>query len=262
MSTEEKLAIAFEKATEADVPVLSKLLKEVYQDNVSEEQTDPAFLRALISEQHCVFDIAVDESDGERKVVSIAWWYFHMPKEWPGEGEERQRKDLSQGLFGSTAKEPKDFSREGFDIVSATWINASNGRAEKENAGLPRIAELDEPALLIRNVLDKLCLKNEYRGKGIAEGLSLLRVGWAVENNVRVLTSPTEGAFKLRERLLKAMPNLIEQLYEQQVYVGPPGEEKPFSIWGARYGVNTPYPKGWSKLLHQTMEQAMGKAWG
>ncbi|RYP37481.1 hypothetical protein DL768_010861 [Monosporascus sp. mg162] len=256
MSTQEKPAITFEKATEADVPVLSKLLKEVYQHNVSDDQTDPTFLGALISEQHCVFDVAVDRSDGERKIVGLAWWYFHMPKEWPGEGKERQRKELSQGLFGSTAKEPKDFGREGFDIVSATWINASNGRAEKENVGLPRIAELDEPVLF----LDKLCLKKEYRGKGIAEGLSLLRICWAVENNIKVLTSPTEGAFKLRERILRAMPNLIEQLYEQQVYVGPPGEEKPFSIRGTRYGVDTPYPKEWGKLLHRMMDQAMGKA--
>ncbi|RYP76888.1 hypothetical protein DL771_001441 [Monosporascus sp. 5C6A] len=232
MSTEEKVAITFEKATVADVPALSQLLKEVYQDNVSDDQTDPTFLEALISEQHCMFDIAVDKSDGERKIVGLAWWYFHMPKEWPGEGKERQRKDLSQGLFGPAAKEPKDFSREGFDIVSATWINASNGLAEKENLGLPRIAVLDEPVLF----LDKLCLKKEYRGKGIAEGLSLLRICWVVENNVRVLTFPTEGAFKLRERILEAMPDLIEQLYEVKVYVGPPGEEKPFSIWGTRYG--------------------------
>ncbi|RYP00349.1 hypothetical protein DL764_006549 [Monosporascus ibericus] len=252
MSTEEKLIITFEKATEADVPVLSKLPKEVYQDNVSDDQTDPAFLGALISEQHCVFDIAVDESDGEHKIVGLAWWYFHMPKGWPGEGKEWRRKDLSQGLFGSAVKEPKDFSSEGFDIVSATWINASNGQAEKENVGLPRIAELDEPVLSVP--------QERVPGKGIAEGLSLLRICWAVENNVRVLTFPTESAFKLRERVLKAMPNLIEQLYEQQVYVGPPGEEKLFSIWGTCYGVNSPYPKECSKLLHQTMGKAMGKA--
>ncbi|RYP62847.1 hypothetical protein DL769_007141 [Monosporascus sp. CRB-8-3] len=256
MSTGKKLSVTFEKATEADVPGLSRLLKEVYQDNVSDDQTGLTFLSALIAEQHCLFDIAVDTSDVERKIVGLAWWYFHMPKGWPGEGKEQQRKDLSQALFGPTAKEPKDFSREGFEVVSATWINASNGRAEKENVGLPRVAELDEPVLF----LDKLCLKKEYRGKGIAEGLSLQRIGWAVENNVRILTSPTEGAFKLRERVLKAIPNLIEQLYEQQVYVGPPGEEKPFTIWGTRYGVNTPYPKEWSELLQQTMEQAMGKA--
>ncbi|RYP22849.1 hypothetical protein DL765_001445 [Monosporascus sp. GIB2] len=256
MSTGGKPTITFEKATADDAPVMGRLLKEVYQDNISDDQTDPTFLAGLISDQHCVFDIAVDTSDGGRKIVGLAWWYFHMPKEWPGEGKQQQRRDLSQSLFGPAAAEPKDFSHEGFDIVTATWINASYGMAEMENLGLPRIRELDEPLLF----LDKLCLKEEYRGKGIGEGLSLLRVRWALENNVRILTSPTEGAFKLRERILKAMPSLIEQLYEHEVFVGPPGEEKPFTIWGTIYGVSLPYPKEWSELLEQTIEQAMRKA--
>lgn len=75
-------SIVFERATEGDAKAISGLLKTCFGNEITPKHTDVDILKTLIATQHCVFDVAIDSLLEGRAIVGVAWWYFHMPKDW------------------------------------------------------------------------------------------------------------------------------------------------------------------------------------
>lgn len=80
--------------------------------------------------------------------------------------------------------------------------------------------------------------------------LSMRMLNLAVENDIKVLTSPTVGAHKLLGRIIENIPGLLQQLYAQELELG----QERYTLWGSIYGVNEPYPKKLKKALRRLVE--------